>query len=382
MSRAGIVTIVDNQNYGNRLQNFALQETLRELGVDEVVTFDASFRGSQSVIANARLAMTSARIGGLEHIWARARGGAWKRSPRTEADCVRERSLASFTRTRVGRSAAPSVEGLTDAAVADVCNLFVAGSDQIWNPYYNKLNPVDFLQFADRSQRVAYAASFGISDLPSRVTDTYRKYLSSIPMLSVREERGAELVRALTGRDVPVVVDPVMLLGRHWWEAFSSVPDTTSRPEPHRPYGVSFFLGSPPRQELDVVAGWLAREGAVLCDLNSRTRPDLFGAAPAEFLTYLRDSKLVVTDSFHVAAFATLFRVPFLTARRGQMNSRLETLLRRAGLAWRHWATLSELEEAIVFDWDSIDRNIEVGRVESLEFLRAAVTSMECAGTG
>ena len=34
MKKVGIFTIQDSDNYGNRLQNFALQETIKQLGFE------------------------------------------------------------------------------------------------------------------------------------------------------------------------------------------------------------------------------------------------------------------------------------------------------------------------------------------------------------
>ena len=58
----------------------------------------------------------------------------------------------------------------------------------------------------------SYAASFGLSEIPKEYEAEYKKRLAGYRQISVREAQGRALVKELTGRDVPVVLDPTLLL--------------------------------------------------------------------------------------------------------------------------------------------------------------------------
>lgn len=43
--------------------------------------------------------------------------------------------------------------------------------------------------------------------------------------ISMREKAGADLVKKLTGREVPVVVDPTILLSKEEWQKIEMIPE-------------------------------------------------------------------------------------------------------------------------------------------------------------
>lgn len=85
---------------------------------------------------------------------------------------------------------------------------FVCGSDQIWNPNWSTNCDKDFLTFAPIGKRISYAASFGVEKIRSEKVQEYKKYISEIDYLSVRENSGAQLVSELTGKRAEIVLDP------------------------------------------------------------------------------------------------------------------------------------------------------------------------------
>jgi len=75
----------------------------------------------------------------------------------------------------------------------------------------------DLLAFAKPEQRISYAASFGVDEILDEKKEVYAENLSLFKALSVREKRGAEIIKELTGRDAQVVLDPTMLLTSEQW---------------------------------------------------------------------------------------------------------------------------------------------------------------------
>ena len=92
-------------------------------------------------------------------------------------------------------------------------DVYVVGSDQVWNPSASSSIEPYFLTFAPKeAKKISYASSFGVSNIPASLYEKYKKLLSNIDSLSVREQTGVCLVKALTGRDATCVLDPTLLL--------------------------------------------------------------------------------------------------------------------------------------------------------------------------
>ena len=58
--------------------------------------------------------------------------------------------------------------------------------------------------------------------------------------MSVREEQGAEIIKKLTGRDVPVLIDPTLMLTKEKWRKIETKPpfDVSGK------YVLTYFLGN------------------------------------------------------------------------------------------------------------------------------------------
>ena len=116
---------------------------------------------------------------------------------------------------------------------------FIAGSDQVWNPIY--INDMDkyFLTFAKKEQRISYAASFSCPDIPEQYKLKYRDWIKGMSRISVREETGANIIKNLVGIEVPVLLDPTLLLSREKWISISKKPKN----KPKVGYILTYFLG-------------------------------------------------------------------------------------------------------------------------------------------
>ncbi|MBQ8427755.1 MAG: polysaccharide pyruvyl transferase family protein [Clostridia bacterium] len=105
-------------------------------------------------------------------------------------------------------------------------DVYVCGSDQIWNPtFYGKNNPAYFLQFTQDKRRISYAPSIGLSEMPKEYQAEFKEYVSTFYALSTREEKGAEIVKKVGGRDCATVLDPTLLQGSEFWK------DKTKKPK-------------------------------------------------------------------------------------------------------------------------------------------------------
>ena len=216
--RVGIVTINDDTNYGNRLQNFALQEVVRSLGWEPETLANRPPAWDRALLAPRIMhdirhdfpgfARRAGPIGptatGAPPGAALPGAAASRRSAGSPA--------RTSTRHRIASRRCPRTYW------ADRYTSAIVGSDQVWNPTYRRAQGIDFLDFVGESHRIAYAASFGVEQVPGFLRSRYRAWLQGIPHLSVRESAGRRIVADLTGRDARVVLDPTLLVDRAVWD--------------------------------------------------------------------------------------------------------------------------------------------------------------------
>ncbi|MFC9917110.1 polysaccharide pyruvyl transferase family protein [Agromyces binzhouensis] len=356
----GIATIDDDGNFGNRLQNYALQFALRDLGWQpETIRNRAGPWPRSTLIPRLVHDLVSDPPSLVQRVRRRLIPEAEVGPPFAG---VRRDAIAEFARSSTARS----VEAFDHSAPdgwADRYDKVVAGSDQIWNPAYRRAGGFDFLTFAAPDKRIAYAASFGTPTIPRYLRSRYAERIAAIPHVSVREPRGSELVEELTGRTVPVVVDPTVLVDRSVWDALIMDAEV-----PSQPYGVQFLLARPHGQE------WLSslRVDVPLIDLNDLSVAASARLDPRGFVAAIAHAEVVVTDSFHAAVFAMRYRRPLLARRRHPTDDRVQSLLGLYGVpssADRSGGIRFEVD----FDWAPAEASVERARGESRGFLSSAL---------
>ena len=242
----------------------------------------------------------------------------------------------------------------------------VTGSDQLWSPaglptnYYN-------LQFVpDDIRKISYASSFGVKNIPWYQKKRTAAFLNRLDFISMRENRGSEIVKELTGKDVPTILDPVFMFDKEGWERLIPV-----KREIAEPYIFAYFLGETAehRKVVEKAAKKLGCKIIVLRHLDQYVPNDenfgdiaLYDVAPDRFLNLLRGASYVCTDSFHGSCFSIIHRIPFVTFNRyvdgskHSKNSRIDTLCGNLGLQERRYNEKATLDKQLMtsIDWDIV----------------------------
>ena len=367
MKRVGIVTILDNLNYGNRLQNLAMQRLLAGLGW-EAETF--RFYPGERLPLKRRLR----QVGALRRInWA-ARDLLGKDTPRQSLEKRRWEQFEAFNRRYLTMSRGLILGERVPPGLCRDYRWLVAGSDQIWNPCFSgegSPSPsLAYLRFAPAEKRVAIAPSFGVARLPPEREETIARYLKEFRFLSVREEDGRALIRRRTGLDCPVIPDPTLLVEPGFWtELTEQEPPVASRE-----YVLAYFLGrvSPERRRL--IRDYARRAGLPVVWMNDLTVPQNYAWGPVRFLRAIRDCSALFTDSFHGCVFSLVFRRQFFPLGReddtADMSGRIATLLSMAGLEDRAAARGAELPPPISDEaFDRVHARLARRRAEALALL-------------
>jgi hypothetical protein len=388
--RVGLMTFHFAHNYGAVLQCAALQEFLSEQGVDvQVIDYRPSpLRQGQAAIPNVFVTALGAfrtareRDDGMSSaiaVTARKAGSIVKGYLDTgfrqqRAVAYREYLARHFT---LSREYLPLAELESEPPDVDA---LVVGSDQVWNPDITfGLDPSYFLTFASPStRRIAYAVSLGRPH-PQAYADKLARYGRGLDAVSLRDNEFREEVSLILGREVVWSLDPVFLPRREGLDNYAE-----ECPRPESPYILLYLF--PDRRARARIEGLIKHAqrdlgGSIVLDV-SPTGADWARRAvrrrslnPGQFLTALKGSSLVITNSFHATALSVVYQKPFVSALPSKASaSRIAELLRRLGLEGR----LLDLAEGAAWpetevDFGSIAARLEALRLESRSFLRDAL---------
>lgn len=344
-TKVAIVTIISN-NYGNRLQNYALQEYLKTLDC-KVETIPIS------CIRIEKIRFWMKKV--LSVFWPKR----WNIQ------------FESFN--RYIKWAPSKIE-----KNKKIYDIYIAGSDQIWNPNFAFNSDREFLTFAPSNKKFAYAASIGISQLPEIEETRFAERLTDFKMISVREENAADIVENLIGIRPLVVIDPTMLLTTKQWENILQ----NNHINISQPYIVKYFLGKYHRWIDIKIDDYAKKNGLKVIDINCPPKELMNSIGPIQFVHIIQNSELVCTDSFHGTVFSILYHKQFVVFSRkeeadsGNMNSRLDTLLKTFGLNDRWVHEEKELESLLdsTVSFDNADIILEQKRNEARLFLKNVIS--------
>lgn len=351
----GIVTLYDPKpNYGNRLQNLAVQTVLEKRGFDTVTySFEKNDYGLKWKIKYILQILSGYRLS--------KNNTYWKEMPP---------KVFSFNKFNKEYIRTERIDDIDDINKRD---FYVVGSDQTWNAAWYENNEFKkimyLLTFAEPKKRVCFAPSFGVDSLPEKLKPWFQKELAKFPDLSVREEAGAKIIKELTGRNATVMVDPTMLLTSDEWKKFEKKPRKAKEG-----YILTYFLSpkcNEAKEQLDVI-----KEDREVYELLNSEDDVTRASDPCEFLWLFDHADLVLTDSFHACIFSFLFNKPFFVYDRnwndGNMNSRLETLLKKFYLE-RKYANSGIENDLWEHDYTEGYQQLKLERQKANDFLNKAL---------
>lgn len=359
-----IITITDRNNYGNRLQNYALQRILEKYGKSCSLVENVSLSIYGRIKRNIR-----------KFVSLKFPGFSYKRIPcsvrRTYFEKFSDAYINEYKYTLKNRKISEDINNFYD--------YFFVGSDQVWNPTFESVaSNIDkyLLKFAIPKKRIAYAASFGISELPQKWKPCFAEELLKFKAISVREEAGAKIIKELTGRDAEVLIDPTMMIEADTWrKMIQKVPNKKVK---KRPYVLKYFLGNQTEKRKEYIQSIADKNSLEVYELLDINYPELYAAGPDGFLDLIDHAALVCTDSFHAIAFSILFGKPFLVMNRTQenvisMSSRITTLLNKLHLERKMPGTVEE-NEIFECDYCQAYLALQKERKKAYAFLKKALS--------
>jgi len=364
LRKIGIVTLNGYFNYGNRLQNYALQEALKSFDYEvETVWVKVPAKKRENKMKRVvKIIFKPTRV--VKKVKSKIFPDKNK--------AQRMEKFKQFSNKYISETDYSISENYLPEELLNEFDYFVTGSDQVWNPFYIRGSSLFFLSFAAKEKRISYAASFGISSIPEEHLENYTEWISEMEHISVREEDGAEIVKQLTNREVPVVVDPTLLLTKEDWLVITK----SAKNKPKKDILLTYFLGEIPKEVQSKIKKYKKKYNLKNVNLADPKQRKHYVTDPAEFLDYIYSAKLFFTDSFHGAVFSILFETPFVVTNRKSktpsMNSRIETLLSTFKLESRHIKTINK-EEILDVDFSHTYDILTRERNRAFEYLMNSI---------
>jgi polysaccharide pyruvyl transferase WcaK-like protein len=254
-------------------------------------------------------------------------------------------------------------------------DVYVSGSDQIWNLKCYDFDWSNYLEFAKNLNRISYAASFGPKSYEWNTEERkrIRQDLLKYAHISVREEGSAKAVNDLVGIEPNIHVDPTLLIDAKKWEKIASTQRATKKEyillydlkQNKNAYKIAHTLSRVYRLPVVVI-----KENAKML-IRYPSFIKRYDAGPEEFLGYIKNAKIVVSSSFHGTVFSIIFRKPFFAVD-GLKDLRISTLLNRTSLEERSVSNddyKRKIMNAYNIDFSNVDAYLKRERERSLRFL-------------
>lgn len=384
--KVGIVSCYFKHNYGSMLQAYATQQVLDNIGIEnETINIDENVD-----FANGKKKYYMTQITNFTFIKSKLGMIKLKFDKKLKKDLgknisIRDKKYKEFEQKFRLTSPYKTYAELTEKC-KDYSSVLV-GSDQLWLPVnvvadYYTLNWVP-----DDVNKISLATSFGVSTVPDKYKESYKKFLNRIDNLSVRESAGVKLVSELSDKEATLVCDPTLLLTKQEWMEIQQEERIIKDK-----YILCYFLGNniehrkfaerlKEKTGYKIVSLNHADEYVKYSDIFADETP--YDIGPAEWINLIRNAEYVCTDSFHGTVFSLINNTKFFTFERYSnknskvsTNSRIYSLLEIVNLKERILSGTENVDDVLKYniDFDKVNTKLADFRNESKAFLEKALS--------
>lgn len=371
MRTVGIITIHKINNYGSVFQAYALQKACEDLGF-KVEIIDYNF---------PNIFHTSNKY--VEKNASQPNEPKWIKLLYACELKKQHKGIKTF----VSKYEHLSVKQYNNPSELEIevpqYDVYITGSDQLWNPRYCNGDPAFMLHFApDDAMKISYAASIGANFIPGELQPKYKLLLSRYAHIAVRENSGVEVIKKVVNKDATVVLDPTLLLNRQQWNKIAT-PKRLFKKKYILCYFLNYTFNAFPyveqlaeymQKHTDYEIVRVARPPHKLGVPHTHYR---VGASPEDFLALVRDAEMVLTTSFHGTAFAVNYGKPLFTVvqDRNASDSRQVSLMQNLGLNDQILTVKDSMPDKSLFSYDvrAVQEHLEILRQQSIMYLKNAL---------
>lgn len=332
-----IFTILD-YNYGNRLQNYALQEIFKKYNFD-VSTFGSNRGCKNNIMSRISDNFLKRNLKNLYRLLRNFKRHDYKK--------INGKAFKEFNRKLV-----------FEKKIDYNADYYITGSDQVWNL---KLFPSQYhfmLGFnKEKKKNIAIAPSICSYSLSKNDKDEISKYIYNFKALSCREEQGTQLLKDNFNVDCHTIIDPTLMLSKEEWMKIEKKPMYLKKPK----YILTYFLGTLSIDRRELINKLADLEGLAIIEVPSFKRRTQIG--PSEFIYLIHHAELILTDSYHALIFSYIFEKNVRVLTREQlgtigMNSRMESLKKildlNADVFCNNEDIMAASKNKIIFSYDNL----------------------------
>jgi len=303
--KVALLSFVKNINYGGSLQEYALEYAIKKYGNENIFCEYLNYHKNfyrDSIIWLARkmlygfmrkddfpswtikefLGIVRSRSGGINSGAAKEFEKFWR--------------YTDFSQ-KLNKKELRKIE--------DKYDIFIVGSDQVWNCGRLNLDTTYLLDFiSDDTKKGSYASSIGLKKIPEKYKKKYLKYWNKFKYLSCREREGSKLIENLTGRKAEWVVDPTLLLDKAEWEKIADISVIGNEK-----YILLYMLDKSERLLKFAERVSQDKKLKIVKIYSDIQKNNAIG--PRQWIGYFLHAECVVTNSFHGVAFSVNFNKDF-----------------------------------------------------------------------
>jgi hypothetical protein len=365
MIKVGILSLPLNWNYGGILQQYALSEYLRKKDFTPILFSRRAHRKSFLTLFLVKTKWNIIKI--LNNL------NCLNFLPLIATESFKKKFLTNKTKDFF------SSEEISSFIQKNKVSHFIVGSDQIWNVGATPSIYDSFLGFVDNDKNnvlASYAPSFAHDDWKYSIKQTMdsKILLKNFSFISVRETTGVELISKHFEMSSIRVLDPTFLLDVKDYHKLLENKKSSNDKNKKTIFSYIFEKGVERMKIIKKNAKKNNLEAISFCGLGNI--PNLIknnnrNYSVESWLNSLKNSRLVITDSFHGMVFAIIFKKSFyvlLNQKNG--TSRITSLLNDLGLESRIINDLDLIQYNIDdIDWNSVEIRLEKLKLISINFL-------------
>ncbi|MDD4320858.1 MAG: polysaccharide pyruvyl transferase family protein [Acidaminococcaceae bacterium] len=359
--KIGILTFHDADNYGAVLQAYALKETIKKIEEDvEILNYKRQV-SSRNIILLIKSILST-----LMYLY----------PPRS----IRKIKFTKFRNKYMDISK----DTFFNSAEIKGKDIYVVGSDQVWNSEITNYDEAYFLKFCrGHEKKIAYAASIGKDILKHEEKKFLKNNVSNIDYISVREDSAVKIIRDFIEKKVTHVLDPTLLADRDIWDRlicenknrsnYLLVYRLTDNEEVLR---VAELIAKKLKLKVLYIDNLALSKNCLIRKRRYKFR-DIKGVGPIDFITLFKNASFVVTNSFHGTAFSIVFNKDFITIPHETRGTRMISLLKLLKLDHRLITNSKQLTDdyPLNIDYQIPNKLLEREREKSIAFLKNAIES-------
>lgn len=361
----GLMTFHRATNYGAVLQAYAMQKVLTEAGYDnEVIDYRC-----QGVEYETRIYVGGNKDTGLlNHLIGVLKGIIY-----VPVHVRRNMAFSTFRKRHIKQSRRVYRHKEDLSSAEKEYELFISGSDQVWNIGCTKGDTSYYLDFvSNKSKKNAYSASFGTSTLS--ILNTFPiAQLQSFSRISVREKNALEFLRNYGLLEVKHTLDPTLLLDQDSWLVICGKKRNKDR-------YILLYLIAETKEIVSFANKFAEEKGMKIIYITNILTHRVHGiykraVSPEEWLRLFIQAEYVITNSFHGLAFSINFNKQTfwdLLPTPSVVNDRLISITNEFHIEGRQ-ISAKNFDTNCDIDWVGVNEILKVKRNESIEYINSVV---------